>query len=134
MNHDLLYKQNTSSDFPLPGAVFRIPPKRGRLTVYLFLVRWLSEQRGDLSCSIVSQSLHLGKRTVKKHLRALVTDGLILLEECGDDLTVTLCPIADKVQKEEAEQLQIRMPRTPRVWRERVRSARRDDDWEPLPL
>ena len=134
MNHDLLCKQNTSSDFPLPGEVFRIPPKRGRLAVYLFLVRWLSERHDGLSCSIVSQSLHLGKRTVKKHLRALVADGLILLEERGDDLAVTLCPIADKFQKEEAEQLQIRMPRTPRVWRERVRSARRDDDWEPLPL
>ena len=134
MNHDLLCKQNISSDFPLPGEVFRIPPKRGRLAVYLFLVRWLSERHDGLSCSAISQSQHLTKRTVKKHLRALVTDGLILLEECGDDLTVTLCPIADKAQKEEAEQLQIRMPRTPRVWRERVRSARRDDDWEPLPL
>lgn len=134
MNHDLLIQSPASSDFPLPGEVFRIPPKRGRLAVYLFLVRWLSEQRDGLSCSAISQSLHLGKRTVKKHLRALVADGLILLEERGDDLTVTLCPIADKVQKEEAEQLQIRMPRAPRVWRERVRSARRDNDWEPLPL
>ena len=134
MNHDLLCKQNTSSDFPLPGEVFRIPPKRSRLAVYLFLIRWLSERHDGLSYSVIVQSLHLTKRTVKKHLRALVMDGLILLEECGDDLTVTLCPIADKVQRKEAEQLQIRMPRTPRVRRERVRTTRRDDDWEPLPL
>lgn len=134
MNHALSIKATASSDFPLPGEVFRLPPKQGALAVYLFLIHWLSQGHGDLTCSAICQALHMSKRTVRKHLHALADSGLIQLEECGDDLCVTLCPIADKVQREEMERLQIRLPRSPRVRRERVHSMRRDDDWDPLPL
>ena len=88
------------NSFPLPHEVFELGLEQGALQVYVYLVYHKSLQHNSnaLSCAIVSKAVGLCGKTVRRHLRTLVNQGLIQTADHGGSLSYSLCPIRDKVQ------------------------------------
>lgn len=95
-------KQCVSNSFPLPHEMFEIGLSRGALLVYIYLVYHKSLRRkcDDLSYAVISQAVGLCEKTVRTHLRTLVSEELIQMSSIdGSAFTYTLCLIQGKVEK-----------------------------------
>ena len=90
--------------FPLPHEVFELGLCSGPLLVYIALVYCKSLRHGmdALSCVSVSKLVGLCEKSVRTHLRALESEGLIQVANSGSKFTCTLCPIRDMVEKQHA--------------------------------
>ena len=92
------------NSFPLPHEVFELGLSHGPLLVYISLV-YLKSLRHSvvaLSCAAISKLVSLCEKSVRTHLRALESEGLIQVEYSGGKFTCTLCPIRDMVEKRHA--------------------------------
>ena len=100
------YNPNQNS-FPLPHEVFELGLEQGVLLVYVYLVhhKSLKHSPAMLSCAIVSKAVGLCEKTVRRHLHALVNQGLIQAADCGRVFSYSLCPIWDKVQERRSKDL-----------------------------
>ena len=89
------------NSFPLPHEVFELGLSHGPLLVYIALVYLKSLRHGAdaLSCAVISKLVGLCEKTVRTHLRALESDGLIQVATSGGKFTCTLCPIQNIVEK-----------------------------------
>ena len=89
------------NSFPLPHEMFEIGLSHGPLLVYIALVYLKSLRHGTdaLSCTVISKLVGLCEKTVRTHLRALESDGLIQVANSGGKFTCTLCPIQNIVEK-----------------------------------
>lgn len=95
-------QQCVSNSFPLPHEVFELSLSRGALLVYIYLVHHTSlrHKRDNLSCAVISQAVGLCEKTVRAHLRTLVSEELIQMSSINEDaFTYALCLIQDKVEK-----------------------------------
>ena len=92
------------NSFPLPHEVFELGLGHGPLLVYISLVylKSLRHSTDALSCTAISKMVGLCEKTVRTHLRALESEGLIQVESSGGKFTCTLCPIRDMVEKRRA--------------------------------
>ena len=99
MNAQWSYDPGQNS-FPLPHEVFELGLEQGALLVYVYLVchKSLKHTPNALSCAIVSKAVGLCEKTVRRHLRTLVNQGLIQIAGYGNSFSYSLCPIWDKVQ------------------------------------
>ena len=100
------YNPNQNS-FPLPHEVFELGLEQGTLLVYIYLVyhKSLKHSPAKLSCAIVSKTVGLCEKTVRRHLRTLSNAGLIQMEHNKHSFSCTLCPIWDKVQERRSKDL-----------------------------
>ena len=87
--------------FPLPHEVFELGLEQGTLLVYVYLVyhKSLKRSSNELNCAIVSKAVGLCEKTVRRHLRTLVNQGLIQIAVYGSSFSYSLCPIWDMVQE-----------------------------------
>lgn len=94
------YDPNQNS-FPLPHEVFELGLEQGALLVYVYLVhhRSLKHSPNALNCAIVSKAVGLCEKTVRRHLRTLVNQGLVQAADYSRDFSYSLCSIWDKVQE-----------------------------------
>lgn len=97
---------NSENSFSLPSEVFDLCLDRGPLLVYVYLVHHKYKHRddSDLSRAVISSAVGLCEKTVRQHLRTLVNNGLIEMEDDGGRFSYTLYPIRDKVQKRRMDQ------------------------------
>ena len=95
------------SCFLLPREVFDLCLEQGTLLVYVYLVyhKSLKHSPARLSCAIVSKAVGLCEKTVRRHLRTLVNQGLIQVADYGRCFSYSLCPIWDKVQEYHSKDL-----------------------------
>ena len=93
------YDPNQNS-FTLPHEVFELGLEQSVLLVYVYLVyhKSLKHSSNELSCAVISKTVGLCKKTVRRHLRTLVNQGFIQAADYGRDFFYSLCPIWDKVQ------------------------------------
>ena len=99
MKAQLSYDPGQNS-FPLPHEVFELGLEQGVLLVYVYLVhhKSLKHSPNKLSSAIISKAVGLCEKTVRRHLRTLVNQGLIQVADYSRDFSYSLCPIWDKVQ------------------------------------
>ena len=99
-----MLQRHVPNSFPLPHEVFELGLSHGPLLVYIALVYYKSLRRGTdaLSRASISKMVGLCEKSVRTHLRTLEDEGLIQMENSGDKLTCTLCPIQDRVEKRRA--------------------------------
>lgn len=95
------------NSFPLSHEVFELGLEQGALLVYVYLVyhTGLKHSPAMLSCAIVSNAVGLCEKTVRRHLRTLVNQGLIQVADCGRVFSCSLCPIWDMVQERRSRDL-----------------------------
>ena len=92
------------NSFPLPHEVFELGLSHGPLLVYISLVylKSLRHSTDALRCTTISKLVGLCEKSVRTHLRALESAGLIQVANSGSKFTCTLCPIRDMVEKRRA--------------------------------
>ena len=92
------------NSFPLPHEVFELGLSHGPLLVYIALVYYksLRHSTNALSYAAISKLVGLCGKSVRTHLRALESKGLIQMKNSGGKLTCTLCPIRYMVEKRRA--------------------------------
>ena len=95
------------NSFHLPHEVFELGLEQGALLVYVYLVyhKSLKHSPSALSCAIVSKAVGLCEKTVRRHLRTLVNQGIIQAADCSRDFSYSLCPIWDKVHEHRSRDL-----------------------------
>ncbi len=95
------------NSFSLPHEVFELGLEQGTLLVYVYLVyhKSLKHSPAKLSCVAVSKAVGLCEKTVRRHLRTLVNQGLIQAADCGRVFSYSLCPIWDKVHEHRSRDL-----------------------------
>ena len=95
------------NSFPLPHEVFELGLEQGALLVYVYLVyhKSLKHSPVKLSCAAVSKAVGLCEKTVRRHLRTLVNQGLIQTAGHGSSFSCSLCPIRDIVQERRSKDL-----------------------------
>ena len=95
------------NSFPLPHEVFELGLEQGSLLVYIYLVHQknLKHNPAKMSCALVSKAVGLCERTVRRHLRTLVNQGLIQIAGHGSGFSYSLCSIWDKVQERRSKDL-----------------------------
>lgn len=88
-----------ANEFLLPREVFQLGLGHGPLLVYLYLIYRKSLRHGadKMSCAVIGKAVGWCEKTVRTHLRALVDAGFIKVEQHGQTLSYTLCPIQGKV-------------------------------------
>ena len=69
--------------FPLPNAVFQLGLKAGELLVYLYLHYQKGVRSGQRwpSYATIGKAVGMGRKTVQKHVRSLIDEGLIQAED-----------------------------------------------------
>ena len=89
------------NSFPLPHEVFELGLSHGPLLVYVSLMylKSLRHSTDALSCTTISKLVGLCGKSVRTHLRALGSEGLIQVANNGSKFICTLCPIQDRVEK-----------------------------------
>ena len=92
------------NSFPLPHEVFELGLSHGPLLVYISLVylKSLRHSTDALSCTAISKLVGLCEKSVRTHLCALESEGLIQVANNGSKFICTLCPIWDRVEKRRA--------------------------------
>ena len=92
------------NSFPLPHEVFELGLSHGPLLVYISLVylKSLRHSTDALSCTAISKLVGLCEKSVRTHLCALESEGLIQVANNGSKFICTLCPIRDMVEKRHA--------------------------------
>ena len=89
------------NSFSLPHEVFELGLRPGPLLVYVSLVylKSLRHSTDALNCAAISKLVGLCEKSVRTHLRALESEGLIQVANRGSKFICTLCPIWDRVEK-----------------------------------
>ena len=128
--------------FPLPKEVFQLDLKAGDLLVYIYLQYQKGVRSGQCwpSYSTIGAAVSMSRKTVQKHVQALVDKGLIQTEETtirrkngfvyNGSLLYTLKPIQQVMREREKEFLvELKLVGAQRKWdwrnqeRDRHRSA-----------
>ena len=128
--------------FPLPNAVFQLGLKGGDLLVYLYLHYQKGVRSGQCwpSYATIGAAVGIGRKTVQKHVRALIDKGLIQAEDTmvrrkngrsyNGSLLYTVTPIERILKEREKEFLaELKLAEAQRKWerrcqkRDRPRSA-----------
>lgn len=120
--------------FSLPDEVFRLGLKSGELLVYIYLQYQKGAVSGQCypSYATIGAAVGMSRKTVQKHVCALVDKGLIATEntsvfihglKVNGNLRYTITPI-NQVLKEREEELLAEMRRATaqRMWDEKCRS------------
>ena len=115
--------------FPLPNEVFRLGLKAGDLLVYIYLQYQKGARSGQCwpSYATIGKAVGMSRKTVQKHIGALVDKGLIQTENtivrwkdgrtCNGNLLYTLKPIRQVMREREKEFLaELKLAETQRKW------------------
>ena len=121
--------------FALPNEVFQLGLKSGELLVYIYLQYQKGAVSGQCypSYATIGAVVGMSRKTVQKHVCALVDKGLIATEntsvfihglKVNGNLRYTITPI-NQVLKEREEELLAEMKRAAaqRMWDEKCRSS-----------
>lgn len=115
--------------FPVPNAVFQLGLKAGELLVYLYLHYQKGVRSGQCwpSYATIGASVGMGRKTVQKHVRALIDKGLIQAEDTtirwrdgrsyNGSLLYTVKPIEQILKEREKEFLaELKLAEAQRRW------------------
>ena len=122
--------------FPLPNEVFQLGLKAGDLLVYIYLQYQKGVRSGQCwpSYATIDKAVGMSRKTVQKHICALVDKGLIQTENttvrwkdgrtCNGNLLYTITPVG-KVLKERKKELlaQLKVAEAQRKWAQRQDTA-----------
>ena len=122
--------------FPLPNEVFQLGLKAGDLLVYIYLQHQKGARSGQCwpSYATIGKAVGMSRKTVQKHIGALVDKGLIQTEETtirrkngfvyNGSLLYTLTPIGQVLKEREKELLdKLKLAETQRKWAQRQGTA-----------
>ncbi len=122
--------------FPLPNEVFQLGLKSGELLVYIYLQYQKSVDSGQCypSYATIGEAVGMTRKTVQKHIGALVDKGLIRTENTSvrwkdghvynGNLLYTLTPIRQVLKKRERELLaEMKLAEAQRKWAEKVNTT-----------
>lgn len=138
-----------SAVFPLPNEVFQLGLKAGDLLVYIYLQYKKDVKSGQCypSYAAIGKAVGMSRKTVQKHISALVDKGLIQAENTtvrrrngrtyNGNLLYTVKPIK-RVLKERKKELlaELKLAEAQRKWTEKVggvSSAHTDADGKNCP-
>ena len=115
--------------FPLPNEVFQLGLKAGDLLVYIYLQYRKGARSGQCwpSYATIGRAVGMSRKTVQKHIGALVDKGLIQTEETtirrkngfvyNGSLLYTLKPIQQVMREREKELLaELKLTEAQRKW------------------
>ena len=118
--------------FPLPNEVFQLGLKAGDLLVYLYLQYQKGVRSGQCwpSYATIGAAVGMSRKTVQKHIGALVNRGLIQAEEtmirrkdgrrCNGNLLYTIRPMEQVLREREKESLaQLKQAEAQHKWERR---------------
>ena len=118
--------------FPLPNEVFQLRLKAGDLLVYIYLQYQKGARSGQCwpSYATIGKAVGMSRKTVQKHICALVDKGLIQAEETtirrknwlvyNGSLLYTLKPIQQVMREREKEFLaELKLAKAQRKWAQR---------------
>ena len=118
--------------FPLPNEVFQLGLKAGDLLVYIYLQYQKGVRSGQCwpSYATIGKAVGMSRKTVQKHICALVDKGLIQTENttvrwkdgrtCNGNLLYTITPVGQVLKEREKELLaQLTVAETQRKWAQR---------------
>ena len=118
--------------FPLPNEVFRLGLKAGDLLVYIYLQYRKGARSGQCwpSYATIGKAVGMSRKTVQKHIGALVDKGLVQTEETtirrknglvyNGSLLYTLKPIQQVMREREKELLaELKLTEAQRKWAQR---------------
>lgn len=121
--------------FPLPNEVFQLGLKPGELLVYIYLLYCKNMKSGECwpSYSTIGKAVGMTKKTVRKHVCALVDKGLIQTENTtvrwkdglayNGNLRYTFRPIKEVLKERERQMLaELKLAAAQRKWDERVKA------------
>ena len=118
--------------FPLPNEVFQLGLKAGDLLVYIYLQYQKGARSGQCwpSYATIGKAVGMSRKTVQKHIGALVDKGLVQTEETtirrknglvyNGSLLYTLKPIRQVMREREKELLaELKVAEAQRKWAQR---------------
>ena len=118
--------------FPLPNEVFQLGLKAGDLLVYIYLQYQKGARSGQCwpSYATIGKAVGMSRKTVQKHIGALVDKGLVQTEETtirrkngfvyNGSLLYTLKPIQQVMREREKEFLaELKLAEAQRKWAQR---------------
>ncbi|MBD5134117.1 MAG: helix-turn-helix domain-containing protein [Clostridiales bacterium] len=118
--------------FPLPNEVFQLGLKAGDLLVYIYLQYQKGARSGQCwpSYATIGKAVGMSRKTVQKHIGALVDKGLVQTEETtirrkngfvyNGSLLYTLKPIQQVMREREKEFLaELKLVEAQRKWAQR---------------
>ncbi|MDE6260532.1 MAG: helix-turn-helix domain-containing protein [Oscillospiraceae bacterium] len=122
--------------FPLPNEVFQLGLKAGDLLVYIYLQYQKGVRSGQCwpSYATIGKAVGMSRKTVQKHIGALVDKGLVQTEETtirrkngfvyNGSLLYTLKPIQQVMEEREKELLaKLKLAEAQRKWAQRYGTA-----------
>lgn len=122
--------------FPLPNEVFQLGLKAGDLLVYIYLQYQKGVRSGQCwpSYATIGAAVGMSRKTVQKHVCALVNKGLIQTEDTtirrknglvyNGSLLYTLKPIKQVLREREKEMLaELKLAEAQRKWARKVRPS-----------
>ena len=122
--------------FPLPNEVFQLGLKAGDLLVYIYLQYQKGVRSGQCwpSYATIGKAVGMSRKTVQKHICALVDKGLIQTENtavrwkdgrtCNGNLLYTITPVGQVLKEREKELLaQLKVTEAQRKWAQRKDAA-----------
>ena len=129
MKQEWLTGEVFNAVFPLPNEVFQLGLKAGDLLVYIYL-QYQKGVRNDQcwpSYATIGRAVGMSRKTVQKHIGALVDKGLIQTENTtvrwrdgcayNGNLLYTLTPIGQVLKEREKELLdKLKLAETQRKW------------------
>ena len=124
--------------FPVPAEVFQLDLECGELLVYLYLHYQKGVRSGQCwpSYATIGAAVGMSRKTVQKHIGALVNRGLIRAEEtmirrkdgrrCNGSLLYTIKPIRQILREREEELLaELKLAEVQRKWDRRCQERDR---------
>ena len=122
--------------FPLPNEVFQLGLKASDLLVYIYLQYRKGARSGQCwpSYATIGKAVGMSRKTVQKHIGALVDKGLVQTEETtirrkngfvfNGSLLYTLKPIQQVMREREKEFLtELKLAEAQRKWAQRQGAA-----------
>ena len=132
MKQEWLTGEVFNAVFPLPNEVFRLGLKAGDLLVYIYLQYQKGARSGQCwpSYATIGKAVGMSRKTVQKHIGALVDKGLVQTEETtirrknglvyNGSLLYTLKPIQQVMREREKELLaELKLTEAQRKWAQR---------------
>lgn len=126
--------------FPLPNEVFQLGLKAGDLLVYIYLQYQKGVRSGQCwpSYATIGAAVGMSRKTVQKHIWALVDKGLIQTEDTtirrkngavyNGSLLYTLKPIKQVLKEHEKEMLdELKLAEAQRKWAQKVKLSEATD-------
>ena len=136
MKQEWLTGEVFNAVFPLPNEVFQLGLKAGDLLVYIYLQYQKGARSGQCwpSYATIGKAVGMSRKTVQKHIGALVDKGLVQTEETtirrkngfvyNGSLLYTLKPIQQVMREREKELLaELKLAATQRKWAQRQGAA-----------